>query len=73
MKYVHILLTIIIGPIYWLINVIHTKVQKWYFSQKKKDIIVWYLFTPLYWLLVLITFVISVPYEFLIAQTAKIH
>ena len=73
MKYIHILLTITIGPIYWLINVIHTKTQQWYFSQKKKDIIIWYLFTPFYWILVIITFIISVPYEFIIAQTSKLH
>lgn len=47
---------------------LHTKTQKWYFEQKKKDIVVWYLFTPFYWILVAITFVISVPYEFLIAK-----
>ncbi len=73
MKYIHILLTITLGPIYWLINVIHTKTQQWYFSQKKKDIIIWYLFTPFYWILVIITFIISVPYEFIIAQTSKLH
>lgn len=73
MKYIHILFTVTLGPIYWLINIIHTKVQHWYFSQKKKDIIIWYLFTPFYWLLVAVTFIISVPYEFLIALTAKIH
>jgi len=73
MRYIHILLTITLGPIYWLINTIHTKVQKWYFSQKKKDIIVWYLFTPFYWIVVAITFIISVPYELLIAITSKIH
>ena len=73
MKYIHILFTVILGPIYWLINIIHTKVQKWFFAQKKKDKVVWYLFTPFYWILVAITFIISVPYEFLIAQTAKLH
>ena len=73
MKYIHILFTVTLGPFYWLINIIHTKVQKWYFGMKKKDIIIWYLFTPIYWILVIITFIISVPYEFLIAVTSKIH
>lgn len=68
MKYIHILFTIIFGPIYWLINIIHTKVQKWYFAEKKKDIVMWYLFTPFYWLLVVVTFIISVPYEFIIVK-----
>ena len=73
MKYIHILLTITIGPIYWLINLILLKVQKWYFAEKKKDIIIWYLFTPFYWIIVAITFIISIPYEFLIATTADLH
>ena len=73
MKYVHILLTVTLGPIYWLINTIHTKTQKWYFSMYKEDKIIWYLFTPFYWILVVITFIIAVPYEFLIAVTSKIH
>lgn len=68
MKYIRILFTIVFGLIYWPINMLHTKTQKWYFEQKKKDIVVWYLFTPFYWILVAITFVISVPYEFLIAK-----
>lgn len=73
MKYIHILLTVILGPIYWLINIIHMRIQKWYFRMHKEDRIVWYLFTPIYWILVAITFIISVPYEFLIAQTVKLH
>ena len=68
MKYIRILLTIVFGAIYWPINIIHTNVQKWYFGMKKKDIVIWYLFTPFYWLLVAITFIISVPYEFIIAK-----
>lgn len=73
MKYIHILFTVTLGPIYWLINIIHTKTQAWYFGLHKSDIIMWYLFTPFYWILVAITFIISVPYEFLIAVTSKIH
>ena len=63
-----ILLTVVFGVIYWPINILHTKVQKWYFGMKKKDIVMWYLFTPFYWILVAITFIISVPYEFVIAK-----
>jgi hypothetical protein len=63
MKYIRILFTVIFGVIYWPINIIHTKVQRWYFAEKKKDKVVWYLFTPFYWILVLITTIISVPYE----------
>lgn len=63
MKFVRILLTVVFGILYWPINMLHTKVQKWYFAQKKTDIVVWYLFTPIYALLVVITTIISVPYE----------
>lgn len=67
MKYIRILFTIVFGIIYWPVNMVHTKVQAWYFGIKKKDIVVWYLFTPFYWIIVAITFIVSVPYEFIIA------
>lgn len=68
MKYIRILLTVTFGIIYWPLNLIHMKVQKWYFSQKKNDIVIWYLFTPIYWILVTITFIVSIPYDFVIAK-----
>ena len=68
MKFVRILLTIVFGVIHWPVNLLHTKGQKWYFAEKKRDIVVWYLFTPIYWIIVAITFIISVPYEFVIAR-----
>jgi hypothetical protein len=67
MKYIRIFLTVIFGAIYWPINILHTKVQKWYFSMKHKDKIIFYAFTPFYWILVFITFLVSLPYEFFIA------
>lgn len=70
-KFVRILLTVVLGVIYIPINNLNTAVQKWYFHMKKKDIIVYYAFTPFYWILVGITFIISVPYEFVIAM--EIH
>lgn len=63
MKYFFILLVVVLGLVYWPINIIYTKVHKWYFKQKKEDIIIWYLFTPFYWILVAIVTIISVPYE----------
>lgn len=63
MKYIRILLTVVFGLLYWPINMLHTRVQRWYFAEKKKDIVIWYLFTPFYALLVVITTIISVPYE----------
>lgn len=67
-KPVRVLLTVVIGLIYMPLNNFHMKVQKWYFKMKHEDKITYYLFTPFYWLLVGITFLISVPYEFVIAE-----
>ncbi len=67
-KFLRILLTVILGIVYIPINALNTAVQKWYFHMRKKDIVVYYAFTPIYWLLVGITFLVSVPYEFIIAM-----
>lgn len=67
-KIVRVILTVVFGVIYIPINNFNVTVQKWYFSMKHEDIIIFYLFTPLYWLIVGITFIISIPYEFLIAE-----
>jgi len=67
-KIIRIILTVALGIIYIPINTLNTAVQKWYFHMKKKDLIVYYAFTPIYWLLVGITFLVSVPYEFVIAM-----
>lgn len=70
-KIARIICTVALGIIYIPINGLNTAVQKWYFKMKKEDEIVYYAFTPFYWILVGITFVISVPYEFVIAM--EIH
>ncbi len=70
-KFVRIILTVVLGIIYIPINTLNTAVQKWYFHMKKVDQIVYYAFTPIYWLLVGITFIVSAPYEFVI--TENIH
>ncbi len=67
-KIVRIILTLVVGVIYMPLNNFNTAVQKWYFRIKKEDKVVFYLFTPFYWILVFITFIVSVPYEFLIAM-----
>ncbi len=68
MKFIRILLTVVLGIVYIPINALNTRVQKWYFKMKHKDKVVYYAFTPFYWILVGITFIISVPYEFVIAM-----
>ena len=67
-KIVRIILTVVISIVYIPINTLNTKVQKWYFTMKKKDPIIFYAFTPIYWVLVGITFIVSVPYQFVIAM-----
>lgn len=70
-QFVRIILTVVLGAIYIPINNLNMAVQKWYFKMKHEDRIVYYAFTPFYWILVGITFVISIPYEFVIAM--EIH
>ncbi len=67
-KFVRIMLTVLVGIVYIPLNTLNTVSQKWYFKIKHKDVILYYLYTPIYWLLVGITFVISIPYEFLITE-----
>jgi hypothetical protein len=62
-KIIRIVLTLVFGAIYWIFNTVYLRVQKWHFGMKKKDIIIWYAFSPFYWLLVAIVTIISVPYE----------
>lgn len=67
-KIVRIILTVALGIIYIPINLFNTKVQKWYFKMRDHDKVVYYCFTPFYWIIVCITFIISIPYEFVIAM-----
>lgn len=67
-KFIRVILTVAIGIIYIPINNFNLAVQKWYFNMKHKDKVTYYLFTPFYWIIVGITFIISVPYEFVIAM-----
>jgi len=70
-KFFRIILIVVFGALYMGINFIYMKVQKWHFGMKKKDPVVYYAFTPIYWLLVGITYLISAPYEFI--QSFGIH
>ncbi len=67
-KIVRIILTIVLGVVYIPINNLNIANQKMYFNMKKHDIVLYYLYTPFYWLLVAITFIISLPYDFLITE-----
>lgn len=65
MKYIATILLIVFGVIYIPINRLYLAVQKWHFGMKKKDKVVFYAFAPFYWILVVITYIISAPYEFI--------
>ncbi len=67
-KVFRIILTVVLGVIYIPINTFNVAVQKWYFGMRHKDEIIYYAFTPFYWIIVGITFIISIPYEFVIAM-----
>jgi hypothetical protein len=67
-KFIRVILTVALGIIYIPINNLNLAVQKWYFGIRHKDKILYYLFTPFYWIIVGITFLISIPYEFVIAM-----
>ena len=67
MKYIRILLTLILGVVYWPINVLFTRTQKWYLKIKREDEVLYYAFAPFYWILYILNLIISIPYEFLVA------
>ncbi len=68
MKYIRILLTVLIGPLYVYLNKTNLKIQKKYLALKHEDIILFIAWAPFYWLFVALVFIISVPYEFFIAK-----
>ncbi len=69
MKYVATILTLVVGLIYWPLNMFYVWVQKWYFKQRDHDRVMYWLFAPFYWLLVAIVTIISYPYELLLKFT----
>ncbi len=67
MKYIRILITVIIGPIYVLLNTGLMRLQGWYFPIYDSDRILYFLFLPFYWIYVGLVFIVSIPYEMFIA------
>ncbi|MEI6660185.1 MAG: hypothetical protein WCK91_02060 [bacterium] len=63
MRYIATLLTLIIGVIYWPLNLFYLWVQKWYFQMREEDKVIYWLFAPFYWALVAIVSILSIPYE----------
>ena len=62
-RYIASICVLVFGIIYWPINLFFLWVQKWYLKMKVEDKVIFWLFTPFYWLLVVIVTLISLPYE----------
>ncbi|MEA3399104.1 MAG: hypothetical protein U9R00_01165 [Patescibacteria group bacterium] len=65
MKFILSLILVILGFIYYPLNLLYLKVQKWYLPMWKKDKIIYFAFAPFYWILVGLVTVISFPFEIL--------
>jgi uncharacterized membrane protein YdjX (TVP38/TMEM64 family) len=57
------ILLVVIGIIYYPLNLFYMRVQKWYLPMWHKDRVIYYAFAPFYWILVAIVTIISLPYE----------
>jgi hypothetical protein len=65
MKYLAALLLLIINLIAVPMNILYMRVQKWYLPMWKKDKVIYFAFAPFYWLLVILTTLISYPCDIL--------
>ncbi len=63
MRYIATILVLLIGLIYWPLNLIYLKVQKLYLPLWHKDKVLYYAIAPFYWIMVAIVSIISIPYE----------
>jgi hypothetical protein len=62
-KIIATILLVAIGIIYYPLNLIYLRVQKWYLPMWQKDRFIYYAFAPFYWILVAIVSIISIPFE----------
>ncbi|HUC89022.1 MAG TPA: hypothetical protein VMR49_03265 [Candidatus Paceibacterota bacterium] len=65
MRFIATLLLIVLGIIYYPLNLLYMKMQKWYLPMWHKDRVIYFAFAPFYWILVAIVFIISYPYEWI--------
>jgi hypothetical protein len=63
MRIIATILTLVLGAIYWPLNLFYLKVQKWYFKEREGDPVIYWAFFPFYWILVGVISLISIPYE----------
>lgn len=62
-RLIKFLIIIILSVIYWPINMVFLWVQSHYFKWKKTDMVSFVIATPLYYLLFIVTSILSVPME----------
>lgn len=63
MRFIATILVLIIGILYYPLNLLYMRVQKWYLPMWHKDKFIYFAFAPFYWILVGIVTIISIPYE----------
>ena len=63
MRFIATILVLIIGILYYPLNLLYMRVQKWYLPMWHKDKVIYFAFAPIYWILVGIVTIISIPYE----------
>ena len=63
MRYIATILVLIIGILYYPLNLLYMRVQKWYLPMWHKDKFIYFAFAPFYWIIVGIVTIISIPYE----------
>lgn len=65
MRIIATILLLVVGIVYYPLNVLYMAIQKWYLPMWKKDRVIYFAFAPFYWTFVGIVFIISYPYELL--------
>lgn len=65
MKYIFALILVILNLVAVPLNLLYTKVQKWYLPMWKKDKVIYFAFAPFYWTLVALTFIFGWPCDIL--------
>jgi hypothetical protein len=63
MRFIATILVVLIGLIYYPLNLLYTTVQKWYLPMWHKDRFIYFAFAPFYWIIVALTTIVSIPYE----------
>ena len=62
-KAIKIFLVVLFAIIYIPLNELYLKAQKWQDKLFTQDKVMYYCFLPFYWILIIITTTISIPYE----------